>query len=391
MFEEADATPFRLVHPGSNADSRLLSCFAYQKINPNDRRSMMGMSRTRTSLASPPGPLLFRRRIPSSVRFLSRLIFGAAAIFALLIVSACRGRDNSPAAKPPGAERSPSIDLSSYRAKFEFRGRIVFQSDLDGDNDIYLLTGDGLRRLTDDPASDEFPRWSPDGRTIAFSSNRAGLYQIFLMDAEGTNLRQVTRGETDAIEEGWYPDGKRLAYTEQKQRTLGRSFALRSLDLATGETRPLLPSFDGSSALPDFSPDGPFLAFTGKRTMGWDAFRANLSTGEILPLTEGGKACRPRFSPDGAKIAYVSSSADGKGDIWLMGPDGAEKERLTDRPETYDYFPDWSPDGKWIVFASGTKHYPTEGVWELTLVKPGAKLVVPLFRSGARDVFPDWR
>jgi Tol biopolymer transport system component len=125
--------------------------------------------------------------------------------------------------------------------------------------------------------------------------------------------------------------------------------------------------------------------------MGWDAFRANLSTGEIGPLTEGGKACRPRFSPDGAKIAFVSSSADGKGDIWLMGPDGAEKERLTDRPETYDYFPAWSPDGKWIVFASGTKHYPTEGVWELALVKPGTKIVVPLFRSGARDVFPDWR
>jgi Tol biopolymer transport system component len=319
------------------------------------------------------------------------LILGAAAIFALLIVSACRGRENSPAAKPPGAERSPSLDLSSYRAKFEFRGRIVFQSDLDGDNDIYLLTGDGLRRLTDDPASDEFPRWSPDGRTIAFSSNRAGLYQIFLMDADGTNLRQVTRGQADAIEEGWYPDGKRLAYTEQRKWTLGRSFALRSLDLSTGKTRPLLPDFDGSSALPDFSPAEPLLVFTGKRAMGWDAFRANLSTGEIGALTEGGKACRPRFSPDGAKIAFVSSSADGKGEIWSMGPDGAEKEQLTDRPETYDYFPAWSPDGKWIVFSSGTKHYPTEGVWELALVKPGTKLVVPLFRSGARDVFPDWR
>jgi Tol biopolymer transport system component len=320
-----------------------------------------------------------------------RSVLGPAAIFALLIVYAGRGREGVPAAKPEGSAGPRSVELSAYRAKFEFRGRIVFQSDLDGDNDIYLLTGGGLRRLTDDPGSDEFPRWSPDGLSIAFSSNRSGLYQIYLMDADGTNLRQVTRGATDAIEEGWYPDGKRLAYTEQRKRTLGRSYALRSLDLATGETRPLLPDFDGSTALPDFSPAGPFLAFTGKRTTGWDAFRADLATGEIRPLTEGGKACRPRFSPDGAKIAFVSSSADGKGDVWLMNPDGGEKERLTDRPETFDYFPGWSPDGKWIVFASGTKHYPTEGVWELALVKPGTKLVVPLFRSGARDVFPDWR
>jgi Tol biopolymer transport system component len=332
-----------------------------------------------------------RRRVSDGSGRFSVLILALAAISSLLFFAACRGGENARPAKPEAPGGTGAGDLSAYRAKFEFRGRIVFQSDLDGDNDIYLLTSGGLRRLTDDPGSDEFPRWSPDGRTIAFSSNRTGTYQIYLMDPEGSNLRQATRGGTDAIEEGWFPDGKRLDYTEQRKRALGRSYALRSLDLATGETSPLLPDFDGSSALPDFSPAGPFLAFTGKRTMGWDAFRADLSTGEVRPLTEGGKACRPRFSPEGLKIAFVSSSADGKGDIWLMNSEGGEKERVTDRPETFDYFPAWSPDGKWIVFASGTKHYPTEGVWELALVKPGTKLVVPLFRSGARDVFPDWK
>jgi len=317
-----------------------------------------------------------------------RLLVLPAVVFLLIVSSACRKREAVPAVSRPAVS---SADLSAFKPKFDFRGRIVFQSDLDGDNDIYLLTAEGLRRLTDDPASDEFPRWSPDGRSIAFSSNRTGTYQIYVMDADGANVRRVTDSENDAIEEGWHPDGTKLAYTEERKRTIGRSYMMWLTDLKTGAKTRLLPEFDGSSALPDFSPDASKLAFTGKRTMGWDAFLADLATGAVSALTEGGRACRPRFSPDGARIAYVSNTADGKGDIWIMNPDRSGNERLTDRPETYDYFPAWSPDGKWIVLSSGTEHYPTEGVWELALVKPGTKTFVPLFRSGARDVFPDWR
>jgi len=318
-------------------------------------------------------------------------LFPFAALLAILFVSsACRNHEAAAA----GAENAPAaaaVDLSAYKPKFEFRGRIAFQSDFGGNNDIYLLTAEGLTRLTDDPASDEFPRWSPDGRSIAFSSNRTGIYQIYIMDADGSNVRRVTEAEDDAIEEGWYPDGTKLAYTEERKRTFGRSYTMWTIDLKTGTKTRLLPEFDGSSALPDFSPDASRLAFTGKRTMGWDAFLADLRTKDIRALTKGGNACRPRFSPDGTLITYVSSSADGKGDIWTMSPEGGGVERLTERPDAYDYFPAWSPDGKWIVFSSGTEHYPTEGVWELVLVKPGTKTVVPLFKSGSRDVFPDWR
>ncbi|MHB8054335.1 MAG: TolB family protein [Candidatus Aminicenantales bacterium] len=319
-----------------------------------------------------------------------RVWAGFSALVFLLAPGGCRdGRADAPEQTAHASFGAP--DLSAFRPKSDFRGRIVFQSDLDGDNDIYLLTSSGLRRLTDDPASDEFPRWSPDGRSIAFSSDRGGMYRIYMMDADGLNVRRVTSGEIDAVEEGWYPDGRRIAYTERRKKTFGRSYRLQTTDLSSGKTEPLLPEFSGSAALPDFSPDGLLLAFTGSRTRGWDAFLADLRTGETRALTTGGKACRPRFSPDGGRIAYVSSSADGKGDIWTVHPDGSGIERLTERPDTFDYYPAWSPDGKWIVFASGTKHYPTEGTWELAMVKIGTKLIVPLFKSGARDVFPDWR
>jgi Tol biopolymer transport system component len=310
---------------------------------------------------------------------LALLLSGAA----LLAANACR---QAPPPRPPAP-----VDLAALQPKFEFRGRILFQSDLDGDNDIYLLTRDGVRRLTDDPASDEFPKWSPDGRRIAFSSNRGGRFQIYIMNEDGTGVVQATHSENDAGELAWFPDGKKIAYTESWQRTFGRSYVMVGLDLASGLTERLLPKFAESNALPEFSPDARRLGFTGKRLAGWDVYVADLETGESRRLTDGGGACRPHFSPDGAKIAYVSASADGKGDVWLMNPDGSGKERLTERPETWDYFPGWSPDGKYVVFSSGTAHYPTEGVWSLNLVKAGTKRVIPLFSSGARDVFPDWR
>lgn len=290
-----------------------------------------------------------------------------------------------------GGTRSRAVDVSSFRPSFEFGGGIVFQSDLAGDNDIYLLTAAGLRRLTDDPASDEFPKWSPDGRSVSFSSNRTGRFQIYVMAADGSSLRQITRSEADAIEPGWFPDGRRLAFTEERRRGIGRSFVLKEIGLDGGEARVLLPDFEGSSALPEFSSSAPLLAFTGKRLRGWDVYAADLTTKAARPLTEGGMACRPHFSPDGSKIAYTSSEADGKGDIWIMNPDGSGRERLTERPDTYDYFASWSPDGRSVVFSSGTEHYPTRGVWSLFIVRVASRRVVPLFKSGGRDVFPDWR
>lgn len=292
---------------------------------------------------------------------------------------------------PAGNGAAPSTDRSTLRAKSEFAGKIVFQSDLSGKNEIYILTRDGLRKLTDTAWSNEFPKWSPDGKRIAFMANPGGRFQIFVMNEDGSGVKQVSHSDHEAIEAAWFPDGKKIAYTEQRKKGLRKSFTLYSLDLETGAEAVLLPEFKNSSSLPEFSPGAPLMAFTGKKFLGWGVFIHDFSTGATRVLTEGGGACRPHFSPDGRRIAFVSSAADGKGDIWLINPDGSGKERLTDLPETFDYYPSWSPDGRFIVFASGTEHYPYQGQWSLAIVEVATKKVFPLFSSGARDVFPDWR
>jgi Tol biopolymer transport system component len=313
-----------------------------------------------------------------------RLLTAAAAALLVLAV-ACNSES-------PARDSAPQkVDLASLRAQCRFGGKIAFQSDMTGNNEIYVLTADNLRRLTDTPWSDEYPKWSPDGNRIAFSANPHGKFQIFVMNADGTGLKQVSHSAFEAIEEAWYPDGKKIAYTEQRKAGLRKSFTLYSVDLETGAEKKILPDFRNSSSLPEFSPTAPLMAFTGKKLLGWGVYIHDFATGTTRVLTSGGGACRPNFSPDGRRIAFVSSAADKKADIWLINPDGRDKMRLTDLPDTFDYYPSWSPDGRFIVFASGTRHYPYQGQWSLAIVEVATKKSRPLFASGARDVFPDWR
>ena len=73
-----------------------------------------------------------------------------------------------------------------------------------------------------------------------------------------------------------------------------------------------------------------------------------------------------------------------------MNPDGSGKTRLTERSDTSDYFPAWSPDDKYVVFCSSSGHSPRKGRWSLFLVKTATKLVTPLFDGFERALFPDW-
>jgi len=273
--------------------------------------------------------------------------------------------------------------------QISFEGRIVFQSNMDGDNEIFLLTEEGLTRLTDNDWQDEYPVWSPDGTRIAFTADPEGNYDIQIMNADGSGIEAVTSSDLDEKEPAWYPDGKQIAYSREKKGLLRKNIAVFKVNLQTGAVRAVLPRYDKTHAIPDISPAGMLLTFTGKRTMGWDAAVCNLDTRSVLFLEDGGKSCRARFSGDGETLAYVSSKADGKGDIWLIRPDGSDRKRLTIRDETYDYFPSWSPDGRFVVFNSSRQH-DHNGDWALYVVDVDTGWATLLFDSPGNDVFPDW-
>jgi Tol biopolymer transport system component len=306
---------------------------------------------------------------------------------ALCLLSGCRAED-----QPGGNSRQAPAETPQLGAQVSFPGRIVFQSDLDGDSEIFLLTSGELKQLTHNTWEDRYPRWSPDGRRIAFSANPRGNFDIFIMDDRGENVTAVTDSPEDEVDVAWVPGQESLVYSERRKRAFVSRFTIWVIDLNSKVKNKAIPDFDESNQLPDVSPSDPWLAFTGKRTFGWDAVLYDWKEGKIRDLTTGGNSCRPRFSSDGQKIAYVSSEADGKGDIWTVDSDGSGRQRITKRDDAYDYFPSWSPDGDQIVFCSNYKdHYADKGEWDLYLVNVSDRTVTLLFASPGKDVFPDWQ
>jgi Tol biopolymer transport system component len=319
-------------------------------------------------------------------RIALRAVLGGIVMTGILACLSCREE---------GLEEEPTAMLQTSPAVFEpaieISGRIVFQSDLDGDDDIYLLQGRRITRLTDNDWDDRYPRWSPDGTKIAYLANPEGKFDLFIMEEPGGLITRVSDSPDEETDLSWTPDGRGIAFSVETGGTLRKRRSIWLGDLASGKKERLVPGFSGSHQLPDLTSRLSRIAFTGKKGAGWDVFLTSLESPGVIELTRGGKSCRPRFSPDGERIAYVSHEADGKGDIWTMDEDGSHPRRLTLRDDAYDYFPSWSPDGARIVFCSNLKDkYADKGEWGLYLVDLADGRVTLLFDSPGKDVFPDW-
>jgi Tol biopolymer transport system component len=296
------------------------------------------------------------------------------------LLGACQ--DEKTVAPSAKSEQPATLDNSLLE---RLSGKIAFQSDRNGNWDIYVMNIDGsnLVQLTHNPAADEYPVWSPDGTQIAFYSDRDGNSEIYIMDADGSNQRRLTNHPAHDRSPAWSPDGKLIAFDSDRESN--QETYIINVD-GSGLT-PLTRTI-GRNILPAWSPDGKRIAYTGNRYLGWNVYVMNVDTSDDERVTEGHGACRPDWSPDSQKIAFVSQEADGKGDIWLMNPDGSEKQLLTTDKNNYDYYPAWSPDGQYIVYAKTSDK--NTGNWELHVISVDGKEQAQLTTHPARDKYPDW-
>lgn len=257
---------------------------------------------------------------------------------------------DAPSALDAQAAPAPASTAGDERLPRGLSGRIAFQSDRTGRAKIFVLDHQGAHQVTHGPGDDMNPKWSPDGERIAFYSNRDGNEEIYVVDADGSDLRRLTSHPADDRNPAWSPDGRLLAF--DSKRSGAPTLWVMGRD---GENPRRVTDGRGRlEAIPAWSPDGAWLAFSTRRVgASWRvaAMRPDGSGLRVVASADGD--CRPDFSPDGASVAFVSTRADGRGDIWTVPFASGEPRRVTTTGELYDYHPNWSPDGRHIAFAAG--------------------------------------
>jgi len=264
------------------------------------------------------------------------------------------------------------------------KGIIVFQSRSDGFWQIFSLdlSSGARKRLTRSQADDITPSVSQDGSWILFQSSRSGSADVWRMRADGTGVERMTEAEIDCFDPCWGGGGSFILYSSRRS---GRD-NIFALDLGTRRERQLTDSF-WSSILPSITVDDSAIVFARSK-LGWDVYRMDGDGSNVVALTDKGGNCRPDWSPDGKRIAYVSDVADGKGDVWTMDADGGNKVRVTPGDDSFDYNPAWSPCGRWLVYETtkGSKENP----WSLAVIPVNGGTPFLLTPPEANDRFPDW-
>jgi TolB protein len=227
---------------------------------------------------------------------------------------------------------------------------LVFVSERDGDMEIFIMNADGtnIRQLTSNETVDWFPKWSPLGDSIAFYSNVTGDHQMYVMDLEGNNVQQVTTDygifndyEYVWPKVGWSPDGEQIAFISDRDGD--REIYIMNSD---GTNVRQLTFNEVLDQFPDWSPSGNQIVFESDRFGDIEIFVIDTDGSNLRQLTSNnGISQSPIWSPDG-RIVF-NSDRTGNFEIWTMDGDGSNQQQLTFNDQGgelgFDGFAIWSP------------------------------------------------
>ncbi|HET6360581.1 MAG TPA: hypothetical protein VFH11_00825 [Gemmatimonadota bacterium] len=278
-------------------------------------------------------------------------------------------------------------------------GRIAFYNDAGGDWEIFVMNADGsdVRQLTDNTAFNEsHPSWSPNGARIAFVGTRedpsTGIFheEVIVMNADGSNQVAVTNHPLYDASPGW-SGGNQIVFQTNRDDPSAKPFD----DIFPDEIYTINP--DGTDPRrvtnntvddihPDWSPNGAIIVYSSEVSPGnYDILTIAPNGTAVVNLTRHPATdWRPAWSPDGTRIAF-HSNRDGNFEIYVMNADGSGLQRLTNSLGD-DFHPAWSPDSRMIAFQSTR----AGGDFDIYIMNADGTGVVAITNNGSNDDGPAW-
>jgi Tol biopolymer transport system component len=295
--------------------------------------------------------------------------------------------------EPPGATVTPTQASVSPAATVEPSpvplpglelGLIAFCSGgEDGWDDIYVMNADGsdVRRVAAIEGNDMFPQWSPDGQRITFESTGGPGTSIQVVNLNGSDLVQLTGGTANSEYLDWSPDSSRIVFASNR----GGDYDLYQINADGSALRQITDTSGVNEVDAHWSPDGSRIAYLcgALEDPECDICTIHPDGSHQTNLTGNpSDYFRPVWSPDGNQIAYTSSGW--QGDLWVMNADGGGQRNLTDLPGQ-DNMSAFSPDGTRIAFWSDR-----DGDFEIFTVSSDGGEPYQLTHNEEYDHLPVW-
>ena len=308
-----------------------------------------------------------------------------------LVLTACGGAPavEEPASAPAPteiAEEPPAIEPTLTQEPTEIPCMIVFDSDRDGNREIYVMgpDGSGQTNLTNEPADDRNPAWNPQGTQIAFVSNREteegpGQY-IFVMNADGSEVRKLTNNGADSPD--WSPDGAWITFS-----AFNDIFIIPS----DGSAEPinLTNTPEVNDFRPVWSPDGSRIAWMSGTPNDPNAylFVMNVDGSHVQQLTDSGNVSNVKWAVDGQLFFSWDGSEHGCCNF-VMNADGLNISQAGGKGEIQRYLPFWTLDGDRVECVGIDLNGGDSEIYLIGDIFPDVFL--NLTNDPGWDVNPDW-
>jgi len=291
----------------------------------------------RTNLTLPPPPPTVTLPPPPTKEHIGRIIF-----------TCTRGEYNQLCfinADGTGYQQLTDVQANNYYPTYSPKGgSIVYASNQNGgvfDLFLFVFEGSRLIRLTDFIGNVISPSFSPDGTKILFANRAAeGPTSLWTVDNTGANEDLLYAGPNTIVAADWSPDGTRIAFAMAVNQPNEYEVFIMQADGSNAQQ--LTNGLAGIGGSLDWSPDGKYLLIYAGPQGNKNIFRIDVQAKTAAQLTNGGNNAASSYSPDGQWIAFNSLRNNGQADIFIMRADGSDLRQVTDHPEP-DWQPQWEP------------------------------------------------